>query len=296
MTTRRRRKSQPADGTTVVVFPFDLFGNAGTGAGAQLLGDALREAIDDTAAEPTPTRPHAFADRLDVREFGFDTLAEVADWRAVGRDAARDALAAGFTVWLAGNHLGVLPVYEALGRGDLVVQFDAHLDCYALHDSTPDLSHGNWLRHAKSHHSRPNSRQAGEFGLGAAVVNVGHRDIFQRPADLTPYFAATHPAEAIAADLPGVLADLRGRCDAADRVWLDVDADVFDPAFAPGVHQPTPFGLTPPQFLAVLRAVWSPKVVGFSVSEFDPGRDVRDATANLLGWLTERVLLLRYEV
>lgn len=280
MTTRRRRKSQPADGTTVVVFPFDLFGNAGTGAGAQLLGDALREAIDDTAAEPTPTRPHAFADRLDVREFGFETLAEVADWRSTGRDAVRDALAAGFTVWLAGNHLGVLPVYEALGRGDLVVQFDAHLDCYALHDSTPDLSHGNWLRHAKSLPS---------------VVNVGHRDIFQRPADLTPYFAATHPAEVIAADLPGVLADLRTRCDAADRVWLDLDADVFDPAFAPGVHQPTPFGLTPPQFLAVLRAVWSAKVVGFSVSEFDPGRDTRDTTANLLGWLTERVLLLRYE-
>ena len=81
----------------------------------------------------------------------------------------------------------------------------------------------------------------------------------------------------------------------ADRVWIDLDADVFDPAFAPGVHHPLPFGLTPMQVLAVLDAAWSGKVVGLSVSEFDPGRDVRDTTLNLFGWLVERLLLKRYE-
>jgi agmatinase len=37
--------------------------------------------------------------------------------------------------------------------------------------------------------------------------------------------------------------------------------------------------------------VWSGRVVGFSISEFDPGRDVRDVGLNLLGWLLEYVLL-----
>lgn len=261
----------------VVVFPFDLFGNAGTGVGAQLLGDALQEAVDDTADEPTPTRPHAYADRLDFAEFAFDTLDEVAKWRETGRAAAREALAGdGFTLWLAGNHLGVLPVYEELSASDLVVQFDAHLDCYALHDTTASLSHGNWLRHAETL---------------PRVVNVGHRDLFLRPSDVKPYFVATHPAEAVALDLPRVAADIRKRCAKAKRVWIDLDTDAFDPAFAPAVHQPMPFGLTPPQFLLLLEATWSYKVVGVSISEFDPGRDVRDTTLNLLGWLTERVLL-----
>jgi arginase family enzyme len=81
----------------------------------------------------------------------------------------------------------------------------------------------------------------------------------------------------------------------ADRVWIDIDADVFDPAFCPAVHQPAPFGLSPLQVLGLLDAVWSDKVVGVSVSEFDPGRDVRDTSLNLLGWLLEWVLLKKYE-
>ena len=81
---------------------------------------------------------------------------------------------------------------------------------------------------------------------------------------------------------------------AAKRVWIDVDCDVFDPAFFPAVPLPLPFGLTPPLFLRMLEAVWSEKVCGLSVSEFDPGRDVRDTSLNLLGWLLEHVLLRRY--
>ena len=63
------------------------------------------------------------------------------------------------------------------------------------------------------------------------------------------------------------------------------------PAAMPAVQQPLPFGLAAPAFLKLLDAVWSEKVAGLSVSEFDPGRDVRDAGLELLGWLVEYVLL-----
>src|SRR5688500_10202981 len=99
--------------TTAVVFPFDLFGSAGTGAGAQLLGDVLREALDDTAAESRLTRPHAYAARLAIEEYPFETLEQVRDWRRTGREVARRLLGEReFVLWLAGNHLGVMPVYE----------------------------------------------------------------------------------------------------------------------------------------------------------------------------------------
>jgi agmatinase len=268
--------------TTAVVFPFDLFGSAGTGAGAQLLGDVLREALDDTAAEERLTRPHAYAGQLDIEEYPFETMAQVRDWRRTGRDAARRLLTEReFVLWLAGNHLGVLPVYEELGRDAVVIQFDAHLDCYALHDTTEELCHGNWLRHAD--------------GPLPTIVNVGHRDLFLLPEDVKKTFAEAHPAEAVAADPRKVAAGVRKRVGKAKRVWIDLDADVLDPAFAPGVPQPMPFGLTPMQLLALLEAAWTDKVVGVSVSEFDPGRDDRDRTLGLLGWLVERVLLKKSE-
>ena len=271
--------------STVVVFPFDLFGSAGTGAGAQLLGDAVREIIDDTAKESRPSRADVLRGKLRVREVAFETMDEITGWRKRGRQLARQLLKAGdFVVWLGGNHLGVLPVLEELGATDpgrtLVVQFDAHLDIYAFHDTTAELSHGNFLRHAD--------------GPLPTLVSVGDRDLFVTPADAAATFAARYPAERVATDLPGVVKALRAAAAAADRVWLDLDCDALDPAYFPAVQQPLPFGLSPPTFLALLAAVWSDKVVGMSVSEFDPGRDARDTSLNLLGWLIEFVLLKRH--
>lgn len=267
---------------TAVIFPFDLFGSGGTGAGAQLLGDALREAVDDAAVESRPMRTHAFAERLRFEEYPFETIDQVTGWRETGREAAKRLLAAGdFVLWLAGNHLGALPVYEELGPDALVIQFDAHLDCYDLHDCTEELCHGNFLLRA---------------GVPLPkIVNIGSRDLFLLPKDVKRSFVKVHPAEGVAANPAGVAADLRKRAAKAKRVWIDIDADAFDPAYCPAVPQPVPFGLTPMQFLPLLDAAWGGNVAGVSISEFDPGRDVRDTSLNLLGWLTERLLLKRCE-
>ncbi len=267
--------------TTAVVFPFDTFGNSGTGAGAELLGDVLHEVLADTDAEKKPTRPAVLRDRLKMKEFAFETMADVAAWRETGRAAAKKALAAGdFLLWLGGNHLSVLPVYEELPADTLVVQFDAHLDIYNLHDCTPELSHGNFLLHAETPLPR--------------IVNVGSRDQFLKPKHVGRTFAEVFPADRLAADFASVVEALRVEASAAPHVWIDLDADAVDPLFLPAVCQPMPFGLTPQQLLAVVQAVWSDKLLGVSVSEFAPGRDDRDAGLNLLGWLLEWVLLKRH--
>lgn len=259
-----------------VCFPFDLFGNAGCGAGATLLSDVVREIMDDTDRESRPTRADAYRGRIDVTEFAFDTPRAVADWRAIGAKAVKKSLREhDFTLWLGGNHLSVLPVYEALGPDDLVVQFDAHLDIFDLHDTTEHLSHGNFLNSAKSL---------------PTVVNVGHRDLLLTDATVGPCFREAVPATAFE-NGSAVVERLRSHVRTAKRIWIDVDADVFDPAFAPAVHQRTPFGPSPLAILNVLNGLWSEKVTGLSVSEFDPGRDLNDATLNLLGWLVEWALL-----
>jgi arginase family enzyme len=263
--------------TTICVFPFDQFGGAGTSAGALLLGDAVREIVDDTDAETRPCRADCLRSCLDVREFAFDTPAKLLDWRKTGRAAARKSLAAGeFLIWLGGNHLSVLPVLEEL-RDTLVVQFDAHLDLYSFHDNTAELSHGNFLKHLESPRPR--------------LVNVGHRDLFLSAGEIAATFEAAHSALDCARDLDRVARDLNSAAAGAPRIWIDLDCDAFDPAVLPAVQEPLPFGLAPAAFLRLFEAVWSDRVIGLSISEFDPGRDTRDLSLNLLGWLLEFVLL-----
>lgn len=264
--------------TTVVVFPFDAYGGAGTGAGAQLLGDLVHEILDDTEAETRPCRADCLRGNVQVREFSFESPRQVQDWRKTGRAAARKAIKAGdFLLWLGGNHLSALPVLEELGRDSLVVQFDAHLDVYSFHDNTKELSHGNFLTKFESAPPR--------------LVNVGHRDLFLTPGEIGETFEGVYSALDVAADVERVAAELGAKAAGAKRVWIDLDADALDPAALPAVQQPLPFGLAPPAFLKLLDAAWSGKVIGMSVSEFDPGRDARDAGLNLLGWLIEFVLL-----
>ncbi len=272
--------------TTAVVFPFDLFGNSGTGAGAQLLGDALREILADNKRETRPTRCDAYRNLVRVKEVSFETPEAIADWRKLGRHAVRALRKANdFGLWFAGNHLGVLPIYEELGADaadtTLVIQFDAHLDVYQLHDVTEHPANGNFLLHTE--------------GPLPTIVNVGHRDLFLPEPEIHETFAAAFSAEQVMADMPSVAAQVREFAMAAERVWIDLDVDVFDPAYAPAVHQPLPFGLSPMQFLTLLNAAWAGNVIGLSISEYDPGRDVRDTTLNLLGWLTEWILLKRHE-
>ncbi|MCI0704032.1 MAG: arginase family protein [Planctomycetia bacterium] len=264
--------------TTVVVFPFDLFGSAGTSAGAKLLGDAVREILDDTERETRPCRADVLRGNVKVKELAFDTMPQVADWRKCGRQVAKQVLKAGeFLLWLGGNHLSALPALEELGSETLVVQFDAHLDVYAFHDTTTELSHGNFLKHFDAPRPR--------------LVNVGHRDLFLTEKEIGETFDVVYPAWRVASDGVRVADELREKARSAKRVWIDLDCDALDPSAMPAVAEPLPFGLSSSVFLALLEAVWVGNVAGMSITEFDPGRDEREAGLNLLGWLVEYVLL-----
>jgi agmatinase len=275
--------SKPTPRTSVIVFPFDLFGSTGTGAGAELLGDALREMFDDNALEERPTRGDAYRDLVSVKDLTFGTTKVLNAWKQTGRKALKQSLnAREQVIWLGGNHFSVLPVYEELGTGTLVIQLDAHLDIHQFHDVMPTPANGNFLLHSDA--ALPQ------------IVNVGHRDLLLHPKEWRGTFAQAISSVEVATDPARVLNDIRTRVGNAKRVWIDIDVDVFDPAFVPAVHQPLPFGMTPLMVLQVLTAAWSAEnVVGVSISEFDPGRDVRDTSLNLLGWLLEWILLKWYE-
>ncbi len=71
----------------------------------------------------------------------------------------------------------------------------------------------------------------------------------------------------------------------ADRVpvpdgplYVTIDLDALDPAFAPGVSHPEPAGLSVRDIVTTLARIRS-RVVGADIVELNPLRDVSDATA-----------------
>jgi arginase family enzyme len=271
--------------TAVIVFPFDLFGSSGASAGAQLLADELREILADNKRERVPTRARAYAQKVRIHEFTFARLDDYQNWRAQGRGVVRRTLEAGdFLLWIAGNHLGVLPVYDELSTDSartLVIQFDAHLDIHHFTDCTTELSHGNFLRHAA--------------GPLPRVINVGHRELLLQPKEIRKFYADAIAADGIHIDPQSAVDQVRATSRSAERVFLDIDCDVLDAAFFPAVAQPVPFGLSPSALVRFLDAAWSPCVAGVAISEFDPARDQNDRSLATLVWLLERLLLKLYE-
>ncbi|MFO0842228.1 MAG: arginase family protein [Gemmataceae bacterium] len=214
--------------TSAIFFGFDLFGSAGSAEGARLLADELREVLADNRRETVPTRARVYTRHVNVTDVEFETLGALAGWREKGRALAREALQRGFLLWVAGNHLGALPVYDELAKSDLVVQFDAHLDIHHFRDCTTELSHGNFLLHVE--------------GGPPAVVNVGHREQLLTRDYIDRHYRRSFSAADLAINGGAVLAEVRAMAGRAERVYLDIDCDVFDPAYFPAVGRPVPFG------------------------------------------------------
>ena len=86
--------------------------------------------LADNRREQVPTRAQAYGGQVRVRQFAFEGLPAYQDWRSRARQTVRQIFRKQeFLLWITGNHLGVLPVYDELAQHadkTLVVQLDAH--------------------------------------------------------------------------------------------------------------------------------------------------------------------------
>jgi arginase family enzyme len=163
----------------------------------------------------------------------------------------------------------------------VAIQFDAHLDVYNLSDCKSELSHGNFLLHSEE--QLP------------TILNVGARELLLRPDYVRKYYLDVIPAGELAVNPQPVEDKIHRAVAQAERVFIDIDCDVLDPAYFPAVTHPLPFGMSPALLLRLLDAAWTERVIGVSISEFDPGRDRNDQGLSTLVWLLEYLLLKKYE-
>ena len=73
------------------------------------------------------------------------------------------------------------------------------------------------------------------------------------------------------------------------KVYISIDADVLDPAEAPGVSTPAPGGLRYEQMLFLLKKILKLNVVGFDIMEVTPKYDIQDMTSHLAAKLIAEI-------
>ncbi len=179
---------------------------------------------------------------------------------------------------LGGDHSITYPaasvVAEHHGRRVGIVHFDAHAD-------TADESWGVSLSHGTP------MRRLIEDGYvaGKNFVQVGLRGYWP-PPDVIQWMEAhglrAHfMSEIEERGFDAVLHDaIEEALDGADMIYLSVDVDVMDPAFAPGTGTPEPGGLSARELLrAVREIVLEVELAGLDVVEVSPPYDPAGITA-----------------
>jgi len=74
------------------------------------------------------------------------------------------------------------------------------------------------------------------------------------------------------------------------KTYLSFDMDWLDPAFAPGVSVPVPFGLSDTESLAIINEIAKRGIIGMDIMEICPPFDVQDFTSHLASRLIGEVL------
>ncbi|HEV8572791.1 MAG TPA: agmatinase family protein [Actinomycetota bacterium] len=222
-----------------------------------------------------------FADGIDVRAVAVKDAGDLAIAGSSPEAALREiAGSVGGTldtyavaVVLGGDNSITRPACRGLGP-DLsrvgLLTLDAHHD---LRDTSDGLTNGNPIR-ALLEDGLPgeNVVQVGiqPFANSAAYANVA------RGAGITVVTADEVRTAGINSVVQEALLVLASR---ADAIYVDLDLDVLDRAFAPACPGSRPGGLAPWEVLAAARLAGAhPKVRAIDLVEVDPERDVADVT------------------
>lgn len=201
-----------------------------------------------------------------------DMIAEV-DF-AVG-PAIRDGK---FPIAIGGEHSVNIPIVRNLPEDTAVISIDAHLDSRDEYLGTPN-SHACVMRRAAEHVGIDNV-----FVLGARAIGEEELD----RDDVVPFISSYDIFDmGIGKAVEKALDSVR-----SENVYLTIDIDGIDPAFAPGTGTPEPFGLMPMDVKKVINAVGD-RMVGFDVVEVCPPADPAGITSILAARLVNEVIAVR---
>ncbi|TGQ83434.1 agmatinase [Mesorhizobium sp. M8A.F.Ca.ET.207.01.1.1] len=191
-------------------------------------------------------------------------------WQRIESEVGR-ALDAGHPlISLGGDHAISWPVLRAVRRRHpslTIVHIDAHPDIYHAYDDNPRS------------HTSPFARIMEErladrlIQIGLRTVNGHHRDQFRRFG--VEVVEAARFSESLSLDLK-------------TPVYISMDLDGLDPAFAPGVSHREPGGLSTRQVINLIQGINQP-IVAADIVEYNPSQDLSNVTALVAAKLAKEI-------
>jgi arginase len=173
---------------------------------------------------------------------------------------------------LGGDHSITFPVVRAVSRNVeqlTILHIDAHGDLYEEFEGD------------RFSHACPFARIM-EAGLATRLVQVGIRTMTRHQRDQVDRFGV----EVI--DMRAWADGLRPMIPATETVYLSVDVDGIDPAFAPGVSHPEPGGLTVREVVSIIQRLRAP-LAGADVVECNPDVDPTGITSGVAAKLVKEI-------
>jgi len=178
---------------------------------------------------------------------------------------------------LGGEHLITLGSFTCFPKDTGYVVFDAHYD---LRDQYADtkLSHAAYLRRIVEERGPEN------------IVHVGARAFVKEElAFLKEHNIATVSDKEISnGNGPKLLKDITSTFD---RVYLSVDLDVLDPAFAPGVGNPEAVGISSRELYDLITTLQNKKIVAADMVELNPTYD-NGSTASMAAKMIATIIAM----
>jgi len=165
-------------------------------------------------------------------------------------------------VFMGGEHTITLGVMRSLDENVALVSFDAHLD---LRDDYLGLSvsHATFMRRIK------------EDVKPSKILEIGTRAVCKEELDYAKnsgiqFLTAQQIREDGVKNMAETIQDI---LEGYEKLYITIDMDVLDPAFAPAVQSPEPEGLDTKTLLDLLGAVCDRRVIGVDLVEVAPHYD-----------------------
>ncbi len=177
-----------------------------------------------------------------------------------------------------GNYLALSSQFEKIGIINIDAHFDLRIPVENSTSGTPFFE--------MAHFCAANGREFHYFTIGIQE-NGNTQALFHRAEELN---VKTVLADEVHTDLDFALKQMEEFAKDFDAIYLSLDLDVLDGAFAPGVSAPCANGLTPFQVKSILqKIIQTQKVKLFDVVELNPDFDTDNRTAKLAAHLLQEV-------
>ncbi len=205
---------------------------------------------------------------LDLGDIQFDSASD--PWDLIEQQVARAMDTGDPLICLGGDHAITHPIMRAVRRRHAqltIVHIDAHPDIYHAYQGNPRS------------HTSPFARIMEErladrlIQVGLRTVNDHHREQFKR-----------FGVETIAAGRCGE----QLRLELTTPVYLSMDLDALDPAYAPGVSHREPGGLSTRQVIDLIQAIDQP-IIAADIVEYNPRCDISNLTAIVAAKLLKEI-------